>query len=1541
MGVLDLSSNKCHPLELPNVDNKNSRLRLDCRTGASVDILNSRIFVYGGSTLKLDIPASFTLDIILELYSAAVEKNCNSDKNIDYNQFLSTECFRLSLINKKWIHYSVNRSTNPEIPPARMFQSMCIYDNYLFISGGIKFDQNNQPEILNDLWQFDIIDKQWKCIYENGNDVLLKRYDHIMIMMPHLEAFDKSYIHPGIAIIGGLDEQNEYRQSIDLFDITLRKCHDRVLTGLEELKTSKQEDSQLIPIKIRNSLNAIHSMMCTIAGELKLFVFSKSPNEDEYEPLIFFNEDSKGVRCLHSNSFQINSISNMTYPILGQFGENLIIVGFSANEKKISSYLFNVRTETWTRLQISCIHKIYSHKFSKGFVWESHHKIAYLGSMKPDDVGGAVCYFDNLVIMSLPFTNFFGKKSNIFSKSRTSTSASLQSSKSFDAASNKRGNSITSSNSSVKNFFHHNHQQQQQQQQEHTGDFAGYAFHIAQQMQVNSIRSVLPAYAIAIGKNAFDRSDALSDMDFICSDGSVVSVPITLCRRRWGLGFDELLADAYAKSYVEESASDMLLSESGCSSCDSYDTDECSSFYSKNSGRRDSTPYFRYPFQEKNNSRNEFSPIRRGDRMGSISANTSRFTSRHNSVSGSLLPTNAVNRTSTTMSQSRRHSSIIFPSRENSFNYISPSRRSSLSSAALSRRNSLSAVQIQQQSQSRRGSTFSRTSLLSTSANSINSANSTPIPRHVMNLQQQQNNPIGMTASTSNLQSPQAPTQGEIPHRSKSISSAYNLNTDMNTAKFNTTREEHITTQPDSININFDNLPNALPMPDVFPDGTPMNLDNDVSSQTLLPNLLTEEPFSQPMKSSSSTFSRNDLIKTFEHSDISIDPNVKFNPSRIPRALYLPYPQSVAHAIIEYLYSGQIGANWKLFPTGIEVLQATKQLSIPLLYDLILELFFVVLGVIEASLRDKLIIYLEERQVNTKGSNDYIYGILDTREVDDSDLDWELLLEAANSNRRDSGSTISSDMNMENEEEHELSRKLENLELSNLGPRDVIGTYDMSPTDTTFKDDGEGSPHAIPSGDTHNIHGINLDDDYEDSDDDKKLFADIEGHRVKVTIASLEEDGYETSSDSEDGDDDDIHGEPIIKSFKTYTMNGDKSKNNSGNSELSFTKGNKKLKQWPTFKELVNDENTSFISQTIIELFIETGALINDSKLMLQSIHVQELYKKVKWFEAEIMKEVKEDMKVKISGHVKSGDDNDEDDDSTNNNNDKSSINERKTLNKHFSSPNSKKSSIVSNKVMPQELDPLRKSDHSNISLMREKRGLSITSGKRLSNSSAMTKEKSKSKSRSGSTASGSLPGSRSRSRSSSSDIPPKEWLINRGNSIPENSSHFELKQPTNRLKDVETGLRKTRSSISLISTPASFMKNSDTLVNSNNPPTGIDETLSTSNSTSSISIKRGSGSNSESLGMTSTSLGKSTSSVIGFSTVRNKSMEDDLNSSGESKRNSEGKIGLYHSKTEYGILNDDNQSMYSTDTVNTREDSDRSSVIKKKRRNFFSRFRR
>ncbi|CUS22984.1 LAQU0S07e04676g1_1 [Lachancea quebecensis] len=76
----------------------------------------------------------------------------------------------------------------------------------------------------------------------------------------------------------------------------------------------------------------------------------------------------------------------------------------------------------------------------------------------------------------------------------------------------------------------------------------------------------------------------------------------------------------------------------------------------------------------------------------------------------------------------------------------------------------------------------------------------------------------------------------------------------------------------------------------------------------------------------------------------------ELEPLLLPRSLYMPWPTSTIKSFTEFFYTGQVNGKWLLSPVALNLLVMAKLYEIPLLYDLMSEVFYSILGRKEESL---------------------------------------------------------------------------------------------------------------------------------------------------------------------------------------------------------------------------------------------------------------------------------------------------------------------------------------------------------------------------------------------------------------------------------------------------------------------------------------------------------------------------------------------------------------------------------------------------------------
>lgn len=71
---------------------------------------------------------------------------------------------------------------------------------------------------------------------------------------------------------------------------------------------------------------------------------------------------------------------------------------------------------------------------------------------------------------------------------------------------------------------------------------------------------------------------------------------------------------------------------------------------------------------------------------------------------------------------------------------------------------------------------------------------------------------------------------------------------------------------------------------------------------------------------------------------------VKLEPLMIPRSLYMPWPTLTVRAFSEFFYTGQVSSKWSLAPVVLDLLIMSKIYEIPLLYSLVAEVLYSLIG---------------------------------------------------------------------------------------------------------------------------------------------------------------------------------------------------------------------------------------------------------------------------------------------------------------------------------------------------------------------------------------------------------------------------------------------------------------------------------------------------------------------------------------------------------------------------------------------------------------------
>ncbi|CAK7915980.1 negative regulator of sporulation Mds3p [[Candida] anglica] len=775
---------------------------------------------------------------------------------------------------------------------------------------------------------------------------------------------------------------------------------------------------------------------------------------------------------------------NLRYPTGGLFGQNIVITGFLPNDFDISIFVFNKPTGKWSRLNIFCDHDYGSHRFWGGFAWQSHHKVVLLGNYVTSKTTSSIRFFSSMITVSLPVTNILASSE----LAGTSKSMSRMTDREFDGLTDSSvGTAINSptnrSHTEGEDDTHSSSLDITSESDEEkrpafevagesdgkrstTISFNEYVHYAAPKTNVTTIRSVFPAAAVTLGRNALDRyGDLISDFELVSSNGDRIPVSLHILTERWGRYFIELLSRGYVQAvdafehgkleddYPEKRHNFSTTSkDSGMSSFysgtrtnklkSSWSTAGGSSYSSHTNSHESGlnkevsgmgtgqsyhvsipipkpnaiekdAPQFRLPFQEP-----------------SLSASSSI---KGKSESPPSQPVDAINLETTP------GGSLNLPGRVSSAIDPHLSEDPGLPTTATPAMTSIPTIVPPQQTNIRKDSVSSFAS-----ANSLLTSHLQDIPPQLP----LPDEPIPAVPVTPNFRSTSRKNSTDInspraslihtltvlrnipgsksPRESPFASPRNSISGPVNERDFQSTKLRHTLSHSptrkggpmktsSASNENLENTPTTKPRR--------TSSSNSLKSMSKL-GLSGADGSSTSSGSVSDTKDSEDRkhanasqtpAEMFSEGLLSFEDmkngNFRMEPSLIPRKLYIPFPTVTVKAFCEFLYTGQIGNKWLLAPTTLDNLALAKFYKTPLLYDLISEVLFGIIGRKEAfvlnesrSLKKR---YLELVELTgMKGDSecnfplDEYEGFVDT--VDDGYLDITLLKKTSDINKKSS-----------------------------------------------------------------------------------------------------------------------------------------------------------------------------------------------------------------------------------------------------------------------------------------------------------------------------------------------------------------------------------------------------------------------------------------------------------------------------------------------------------------------------------------------------------
>ncbi|KAK6459745.1 uncharacterized protein RJT20DRAFT_89697 [Scheffersomyces xylosifermentans] len=1260
MATLIPTSSACHMLQLPPTE-KDDRLNLNVRTGSSSTLYKSLVLTMGGLTIGLELH-DITIEEIYKTFhqkiTTSVSRHKSLEKYLSGELFYLSLIDRVWTR----VQFDGIREASPRPRPRLFHQVCTVNNCMYLFGGLVIPEGSNLAVDLssflvpcNDLWEFNLELNRWTLL-SDGSDFYIEgntstpapRFNHKMTTINSLVFVGKKD-HFGLFIAGGKDANGVPLYDNVVFDLVDKKYVGGSSPSSLKLHVSTgdvERDHQLgLDNVVSNSDNDINvdyasSMIMTFTEEVdhqhhqqvaekgkvhheyrqsttseqSIIVYTPTVDKSQDQannPLVSFKvgknirsgkplpvhrkkilKPNRKAQASGHNMPLINekSVSNHTipfnlrYPTGGLFGQNIVITGFLPGDFDISIFIYNKPTGKWSRLNIFCNHDYGSHRFWGGFAWQSHHKVVLIGNYLTSRTTSSIRFFTVMITVSLPITNilassemsgghhhaadghriYHGHHLHHRSTNDTITEHNSSSESSSLLRSDEMDDSITGSSqdsdeegplSKPRRFSSMSHASDKTS----PISFSEYVHYAAPKTNFTNIRSVFPPAAITLGRNAFDRyGDLISDFELVSSNGDRIPVSLIVLMERWGRYFLQLLARGYV-SAVDKFETDQAMSAFNADKQEHGSSKSVASGSSASSSTNAMDPHQITP------SHTPVPPPRK-DSVSSFSSNNSLLMSQLQDIPPQLpLPSDQI---------------PGVPSTPTSFKN-STSRKGSqdLSSPRASLIHTLTALRNIPLSKSPRDSPFAspRASISaqgsSGSANAIGGTDlySSPVP----NLRP------GRMSSNSNM------------NRSKSIDHSLSNFSDSSNAE--SKKSEPPIRSSSSVELNRDMKFSSL-------STTNSDAPSCFSSERDGREFGNSETNSNPELRTSPSAAGENQNGMFGNSLLDFEgldgKKFKMEASLIPRKLYVPFSTVTLKAFCEYLYTGQVGNKWLLAPTALDNLAIAKFFRVPLLYDLISEVLFGVIGRKEAyviregnKLKKKFFAAVESvggTNLNFKFPLDEYEGFMDT--VDDGYLDLALLKKTSNIHKNSSIVSLA-----KRKRSHHSGHS---------------GNSRRQSTTEEISENTDGSHH-------HDNKKRQLESD---NNDEKKLAPTPNSSETKEAV-SENVDSTDDSSDrrmtSDDSSDNDIELGFLNSQSRSSTTVGPRSKSVFDRSNTVYNdffqnaleaehkeENDKEKDSSLTIEQLVSPDS-EIPSDYIIDLIYESASIVTDLKLMLRAANVR------------------------------------------------------------------------------------------------------------------------------------------------------------------------------------------------------------------------------------------------------------------------------------------------------------------------------------------------
>lgn len=1008
MTTLIPTSSACYTLQLPPPE-KDDRLNLNVRTGSASVLCNSFVFTFGGLTIGLDLADAVTVPDITALFLANVANKLRRIRN-----YLSGELFYLDLISRVW--------TRVDVPPGaprprpRLFHELARGNGCIYVFGGLVVPDDAPDDAValvpcNDLWEFSLTTRSWRLLHDGAGhetdpSVPAPRFCHKMTLIDNL-LFARKKDHFGLMVAGGLDADSRPLYDNVVYDVVEKRytdagcpmyfcaaSHDPARDKASGLASfSATDDHRNVNVNYLNSIIVnfreeveyhLHSTETDVETPLSVeedSIVIYSPTADcpglTLNPLLSFRVGKKFGRGkilpLHKKRtstappnrvLQKTIPYNLRYPTGGLFGRNLVITGFLPHDFDISIFIYNKPTGKWSRLNIFCNHDYGSHRFWGGFVWTSHHKVVLLGNYVTSRTTSSVRFFSSMITVSLPVTN-------VLASMEMAGESRAPENKGIESTSLSETDSLSSTEEESSSLLlqisdldlddnppaavrRFSNMSVKSEGQKGSANPVSFSEYVHYAAPKVNFTKIRSVFPPAAITLGRNAFDRYGDL---ISDFELISCDgdrIPVCMT--------VLMERWGKYFID------LLSRAYVQAVDKFEHDQAQG--------------------------NAEYRLRASKSSGSSLGSRIKLSSYSGSDTSHEQPGEE---------KFHIHMKAPKPSQKEAPQFRLPFQDSSSSTSVNSRDSS--GGSIDPHKQERKNSTSSASSLIKSTFLDI--PPQLPLP----------NEPIPAIPATP-VSFRSSSRKNSTDAMSPRASLIHTL-TVLRNIPTRSPKDSPFDSPRGSISINHDSthpeedVKRKSPkheIPEFFNEQHSKELDAE--KQPLAGGSVSSDVFSNAPEFVNNRDGFHGLLN-FQN----IDPeSFKFEPSLIPRKLYVPFGTSSLKGFAEYLYTGQVGNKWTLRPCTLDCLLMARYFKVPLLYDLICEVLYGIIGRKEVYVvkegkkyKKKLNALFEKTHASIKSTFrfplDEYEGFMDT--VDDGYLDIALLRKSSNMHKN-STSTLGS-----------------------------------------------------------------------------------------------------------------------------------------------------------------------------------------------------------------------------------------------------------------------------------------------------------------------------------------------------------------------------------------------------------------------------------------------------------------------------------------------------------------------------------------------------